>query len=162
MEQISCSQFISCSLYMRTRIHLTVLLFGCFITLCFLSYSVFPPFWVGSLRSQTLDSWFCVEQEVQVPKKCTRVWAKRPLFWINLGFPKIVRSRTIFLCTHDAARSRFCGRSCPDMAARCFHGKSLPPMFASKEILVRSHVHQHTTLEIWEFCMNFGKEALCS
>jgi len=26
---------------------------------------------------------------------------------------------------------------------------------------VRSHVHQHTTLEIWEFCMNFGKEALC-
>ena len=28
--------------------------------------------------------------------------------------------------------------------------------------LVRSHVHQHTTLEIWEFCLNFGKEALCS
>ena len=84
--------------FVCSRIHLTVLLFGCFITLCFLSYSVFPPFWVGSLRSQTLDSWFCVEQEVQVPKKCTRVWAKRPLFWINLGFPKIVRSRTIFLC----------------------------------------------------------------
>ena len=84
--------------FVCARIHLTVLLFGCFITLCFLSYSVFPPFWVGSLRSQTLDSWFCVEQEVQVPKKCTRVWAKRPLFWINLGFPKIVRSRTIFLC----------------------------------------------------------------
>ena len=34
--------------------------------------------------------------------------------------------------THDAAKSRFCGRSCPDMAARCFHGKSLPPMFASQ------------------------------
>ena len=32
----------------------------------------------------------------------------------------------------DAARSRFCGRSCPDLAARCFHGRSLPPMFASK------------------------------
>ena len=29
-------------------------------------------------------------------------------------------------------------------------------------LLVRSHVPQHTTLEIWEICLNFGKEALCS
>ena len=51
--------------------------------------------------------------------------------------------------SHDPARSRFCGRLCPDMAARCFHGRSLPPMFASPRR--SSCARMFTNIRPWRF-----------
>ena len=68
--------------------------------------------------------------------------------WLNHMLILFISKKDV-LANHDAARSRFCGRSCPDLAARCFHGRSLPPMFASPRR--SSCARMFTNIRPWRF-----------